>query len=126
MKAIPAAPNQSTAATTLTKAVLRSADMLRLSQQSVANILGVSASTVSRMFAGNYQITPERQKEWEIAVLFVRMFRSLDAIFGHNDIALQWLNGDNLALHGKPADLIQQTEGLVRVLYYLDAHRGRI
>lgn len=126
MKAIPAAPNASTAATTLTKAVLRSAGMLRLSQQSVANILGVSASTVSRMFAGNYQITQERQKEWEIAVLFVRMFRSLDAIFGHNDIALQWLNGDNLALRGKPADLIQQTEGLVRVLYYLDAHRGRI
>ena len=26
----------------------------------------------------------------------------------------------------KPVDLIQTTEGLVRVLHYLDAHRGRI
>ena len=105
---------------------MRAAALLRISQLSLAKILGVSASTVSRMVAGQYCVSPERSKEWDFAVLFVRMYRSLDAIFGHNDTALQWLAGDNIALSGKPANLIQSTEGLVRVLHYLDAHRGRI
>lgn len=114
------------AAQTLTKAVLRAAERLHISQQALAKILGVSASTVSRMSSGQYRLASDRNKEWDFAVLFVRMFRSLDAIFGHNDTALQWLAGENLALHGKPAELIQSTEGLVRVLHYLDAYRGRI
>ncbi|HZW20493.1 XRE family transcriptional regulator [Noviherbaspirillum sp.] len=118
--------NQPDAAATLTKAVVRAAELTGISQQSLARILGVSASTVSRMCSGQYQLARERGKEWELAVLFVRMYRSLDAIFGHADTARQWLNGDNLGLSGKPVELIQSTEGLVRVLHYLDAHRGRI
>jgi len=118
--------NQPDAAATLTKAVVRAAELTGVSQQSLARILGVSASTVSRMFSGQYQLARERGKEWELAVLFVRMYRSLDAIFGHADTARQWLNGENLGLSGKPVELIQSTEGLVRVLHYLDAHRGRI
>lgn len=114
------------AAATLTKAVVRAAGLIGVSQQSLARILGVSPATVSRMFAGQYRLAHERGKEWELAVLFVRMYRSLDAIFGHGDTARQWLNGDNLGLLGKPLDLIQTTEGLIRVLHYLDAHRGRI
>lgn len=114
------------AAATLTKAVVRAAGLMGVSQQSLARIIGVSPATVSRMFSGQYQLARERGKEWEIAVLFVRLFRSMDAIFGHADTARQWLNGTNLALHGKPVELIQNTEGLVRVLHYLDAHRGRI
>ena len=126
MKNTQKSPADDAASKTLTKAVVRAAALLRISQQSLAKILGVSASTVSRMVAGQYCVSPERSKEWDFAVLFVRMYRSLDAIFGHNDTALQWLAGDNIALSGKPANLIQSTEGLVRVLHYLDAHRGRI
>jgi len=126
MKIAKNVPGNDAAAQTLTKAVLRAAGHLHISQQALAKILGVSASTVSRMSSGQYRLAPDRNKEWDFAVLFVRMFRSLDAIFGHNDTALQWLAGENLALHGKPAELIQSTEGLVRVLHYLDAYRGRI
>lgn len=114
------------AAATLTKAVVRAAQLMGISQQSLARILGVSAATTSRMFAGRYLLSKERGKEWEIAVLFVRMYRSLDAIFGHADTAIQWLNGNNVGLSATPIDLIQSTEGLVRVLHYLDAHRGRV
>ena len=114
------------AAATLTKAVVRAAGLVGVSQQGLARILGVSAATVSRMFSGQYRLARERGKEWELAVLFVRMYRSLDAIFGDGETARQWLNGDNLGLQGKPAELIQTTEGLVRVLHYLDAHRGRV
>jgi len=114
------------ASATLTKAVVRAAELIGINQQILARILGLSPATVSRMFSGQYRLARERGKEWEIAVLFVRMYRSLDAIFGHSDTAQQWLKGDNLGLLGKPVELIQTTEGLVRVLHYLDAHRGRV
>jgi hypothetical protein len=54
------------------------------------------------------------------------MFRSLDAILGHDEQAKQWLDGKNLALNGRPAELIRSAEGLIRVIHYLDAYRGRI
>lgn len=126
MRASSATVEQSAASATLTKAVVRAANLLELSQQSLSQILGLSSATISRMVGGNYALTQGKGKEWELAVLFVRMYRSLDAIFGHPATSRQWLESDNLALPGKPADLIRSTEGLVRVLHYLDAHRGRV
>ena len=38
--------------------------------------------------------------------------------------ARKWLASDNLALNGRPVDLIRNTEGLVRVVHYLDASRA--
>ena len=114
------------ASATVTKAVVRAAQLLNIRQAALVRILGVSAATVSRLFAGHYFLQPERRKEWELALLFVRLFRSIDAVLGHGEAARKWLLGNNLALHGVPADLIETTEGLVRVLHYLDAHRGRI
>lgn len=113
-------------AATLSKAVVRTALLLRLKQSSLARILGISPATASRLCAGNYLLNPAKEKEWEFALLLVRLFRSLDAVLGHEDSAQQWLTGHNLALNGRPVDLIETAEGLVRVLHYLDAHRGRI
>lgn len=114
------------AALTLTKAVKNVAGLLQLRQASLAKILGVSTSTASRLFAGAYVLSQERSKEWEFAVLLIRLFRSLDAVLGHGDNARKWLNGNNLALAGRPIELVETTEGLVRVLHYVDAHRGRV
>jgi uncharacterized protein (DUF2384 family) len=114
------------AGATLSKAVVRVAERLRIRQTSLARILGVSPATASRLCAGSYLLSPGRAKEWELALLLVRMFRSLDAIMGHGESAQQWLSGNNLGLNGRPADLIETAEGLVRVLHYLDAHRGRV
>lgn len=125
MKSVSSAQNAA-AAGTLTKAVVRAGNILQIRQMSIARILGVSAATMSRLHSGNYVLNPERSKEWEFALLFVRLFRSIDAILGHGEAARKWLSGPNLALNGRPADLIETTEGLVRVLHYLDAHRGRI
>ena len=59
--------------------------------------------------------------------MFVRLFRSLDAVIGSNDSAARsWLNSENRGLAGRPIELIRSTEGLVRVVQYLDAARGRL
>jgi hypothetical protein len=114
------------AALTLSKAVVKAAELLQLRQMSLAKILGLSAPSVSRLHAGTYLLSPARGKEWELALLFVRVFRCLDAVLGHGEAAKKWLKGKNLALNGCPAELMETTEGLIRVLHYLDAHRGRI
>jgi hypothetical protein len=110
----------------LTGAVLRAAALLEITQSGLAHILGLSASTVSRMASGAY-VLDQQKKEWELGALFVRLFRSLDALIGSNDTAARaWLNGQNTGLIGRPIELIRSTEGLVRVVQYLDAARGRI
>ena len=110
----------------LTGAVLRAAALLEISQAGLAQILGLSPSTISRMANGAYALD-EQKKEWELGALFVRLFRSLDAVIGSNDSAARnWLNGENSGLAGRPLELIRGTEGLVRVVQYLDAARGRL
>ena len=109
----------------LTKAVIRAAKALELNQSKVAATLGVSDPTVSRMFAQKYFLDPKR-KEWELGALFVRLFRSLDSIVASDEKARVWLNSDNNALGDRPIELLARAEGMVRVLYYLDAARGRI
>ena len=109
----------------LTKAVARAAERLDISRASLAKILGVSPPTVTRLYNGDYKLD-ERRKEWEFALLFVRVFRSLDSIVGNEQTARQWLNSENRGLNGRPVDLIRQTEGLVRVVHYLDASRGLV
>jgi transcriptional regulator with XRE-family HTH domain len=110
----------------LSTAVLRAAALLDLNQARLASILGVSAPQVSRLANGSYLLDASR-KEWELAALFVRLFRSLDALVGSNDAAARdWLNSENRGLGGRPADLIRSAEGLVRAVHYLDAARGRV
>ena len=110
----------------LTKAVVRAAALLELSQRELAAILGVSEATASRLCAARYQLSPQRAKEWELARLFVRLFRALDALWGHDEVARTWLRSDNRALAARPRELIASVEGLVRVVGYLDAARGRV
>jgi DNA-binding XRE family transcriptional regulator len=110
----------------LAKATIRAAGLLGLTQAELAPILGVSRATVSRMAAGDYLLPPE-QKTWELAALFVRLFRSLDALVGSNEAqARAWLNSENIALGAVPKALLPRAEGLVRAVQYLDAARGRI
>ena len=108
----------------LTRAVVRASQLLGITQSCVAQTLGVRESTASRMFAGNYRLDPGR-KEWEFAALFVRMFRSLDSIVGNDEAARVWLTSVNHALGARPVDLIPRAEGMVRVIFYLDAARER-
>ncbi len=110
----------------LSRAVVRAARLLQLPQRDVAAILGVSEATASRLFTGKYALASERAREWALARLFVRFYRALDALCGHEASAHAWLTSPNLALAARPVDLLGSIEGLVRVVSYLDAARGRI
>jgi hypothetical protein len=108
----------------VTKATLRAADRLRVTNKVLAKVIGVSESTVSRMRKGDYPLE-KGQKPFELAVMFVRLYRSLDAVVGGDDVvASQWLANDNTALSGAPLNLIQSVSGLTNVIQYLDARRA--
>jgi transcriptional regulator with XRE-family HTH domain len=120
----PAASAQPAADVVLTRAVLRAAELLELSGATLARALGVSEASISRLVSGARTIDPE-SKEGELALLLVRVYRSLDALVG-SDAAQRkaWLYSPNRALSSRPAELIQSAAGLVTVLAYLDAMRA--
>ena len=103
----------------LSKAVIRSAERLGISRTLLAKVLGVSPASVTRLYICEYKLD-ERRKEWEFALLFVRMFRLLDSIVGNEAAARKWMNSENRVLNCKPIDLICEMEGLVRVINYLN------
>ena len=117
---------QPQAAGVLTRAVLRASDILGLAQKELAGVLGVSAASLSRLYKGARLIDP-RSKEGEIAVLFLRVFRSLDALMGGSEEkSRRWLHAENVHLGGIPVRLIETVPGLVHVVEYLDAMRGSL
>jgi len=114
-------------AVALTKAALRAADILGVPQRVLADIIGVSAATISRAAGTGAPLDPDG-KPGELAKLWVRVFRSLDAIVGSNDAAARaWLTAPNDAFGGaKPLDRLRNAEGLIHVLHYLDSARARL
>jgi transcriptional regulator with XRE-family HTH domain len=109
----------------LRKAVLSASTRLGLRQRDLAGVLGASEASVSRLQRGR-GIAPT-SKEGELALLFLRVYRSLDALVGGDDTrARAWLHAPNDHLGGIPADRLMQVEGLVDVAQYLDAMRGRL
>jgi uncharacterized protein (DUF2384 family) len=110
----------------VTRAVVRAAARLSMSQKALSGIIGVSEATVSRMSAGTHTLAPG-EKPFELAVLFVRLFRALDAMVGGDEaVARAWLRNPNLALGAVPLTLVQSVAGLVHVVAYLDARRARV
>ncbi len=107
----------------LSKAVARAAERMAITRSLLGRVLGLSPATISRLYSGSYLLEPTR-KEWEFGLLLVRAFRSLDSIVGSEATARKWLTSENRALGARPLDLITSTEGLVRVVHYLDASRG--
>lgn len=114
-----------TEAAVLGGAVLRAAEILDLPQRTLAGILGTSPAQMTRLAQGKAQLDPG-DKTGELALLFVRAFRSLDAITGSDDLAARsWLRAENLDLRGVPLELMKSVQGLVHVCAYLDSARAR-
>ncbi len=109
----------------LAKAVLNAAARLGLRQRALAAILGASEASVSRLTRGR-GIDPA-SKEGELALLFLRLYRSLDTLVGGDDgRARAWLEAPNEHLGGVPAERLVTVQGLVDVVQYLDGMRGKL
>lgn len=108
------------------KALLRAAGLLGLSGKELAAVIGVSEATLSRLRrAPDSAALPG--KAYELALLFIRLYRSLDAITGGDDAASRrWMRAENSALGGVPASRIRTVDGLTHVLAYLDARRAPV
>ena len=109
----------------VTKATRRAATALGLSQKELGRVLGVSDATVSRLGSG--KLIEARSKEGELALLLVRVFRSLDALVGSSEEkARAWFSAENAHLGSVPRERVQSALGLVEVAQYLDAMRGKL
>ena len=109
----------------LAKAVLAAAKRLELRNKQLAEIIGTSEAFVSRLKSGR-GLEPQRT-EGQLALLFLRLYRSLDALVGGDEAkARAWLRAHNDHLRGIPIERIRTVEGLVDVVQYLDAMRGRL
>jgi DNA-binding XRE family transcriptional regulator len=121
------APAASTESVAVTKAAVRAAHKLGLTNRTLAGVIGLSEPTISRMSKGEFWLSRSDRKSFELSVLFIRLFRSLDAIVGGDEgSARSWLNSENAALGAAPINLIQSVSGLVNVVHYLDSRRDRV
>jgi len=110
----------------LTTAVARIAEFWGLTNAKLGSVLGLSAATVSRLRSGKAELDPA-SKSFEAGQFLLRLFRSLDALLGSDDMAARsWLTTANLDLDGRPIDLIDSFKGLLTVCDYVDAHRARV
>ena len=108
----------------LTKATLRAAAQLGLSNADLACVIGVSEASASRLKTYARMIGPDT-KEGELALMLVRVFRSLDPLVGGNENKrIAWMESYNKALLGIPRQVIRKADGLVRTLSYLDGMRA--
>lgn len=108
----------------VTKAVLRAADRFAIRRSELAAIIGVSEASLSRMGSGSATVSGKSQ---ELALLLIRLYRSLDSwLGGDEEAARAWLRAPNTHLRGTPVDLMQTVPGLIHVIEYLDAMRGKI
>ena len=109
----------------LAKAAISAAERLGLRNKQLAEIIGTSEASISRLRSGR-SLDPDR-KEGELALLFLRVYRSLDTLVGGDDVkARDWLHATNDHIGGIPAERMRTVEGLVDVVQYLDAMRGRL
>jgi hypothetical protein len=110
----------------LTKATLRAATQLALDRSELARIIGISTSTISHLSSGLKTIDP-KSKKGEMALLIVRLYKSLEALVGHDcERRLDWMTSHNHAFNAVPRDFIQSARGLVSVVNHLEGRRAKV
>ncbi len=109
----------------LAKAILNASEQLGLKQVELAAVLGVHRTAISRL-KQNQSLDP-LSKQGEIALLVVRIARALFALTGGD---LEWIKHfmrtHNNVTGDIPAKQIQSIQGLMTVLQFVDAIRGKV
>lgn len=109
----------------LAKAVLKASDQLGLQATELASVLGVHRTAISRL-KKSLSLDP-KSKQGEIALLFVRMARALFALTGGDkEWTEHFMRSPNKVTGGIPVEQIASIQGLVTVLRFVDAIRGKV
>lgn len=120
----PSPPSAHERAVVVSKATSRAAERLGIAGVVLARVLGLSEATISRLKRGDY-VLPPGSKEYELALVFLRLFRSLDALLGGDEAAARsWMTTENGVLGARPVDLIMTIQGLVETAGYVDSRRA--
>ncbi len=105
----------------LAEALINAGRALGMNQTELGRIIGKDRSAISRG-----QIDPA-SKAGELALLLIRIYRALHVLVGGDSDAMQhWMRTENRHIGGIPLAQLTTIQGLIRVLEYLDAMRGRI
>jgi hypothetical protein len=104
----------------LAKALLNAGKSLGLTQDEIGEVIGRDRSSFSRGIEA-------QTKAGELALMLIRCYRSLYAMVGGDDETMKhWMRTHNNYFNDLPVNLVKKIPGLVSVVEYLDAIRGKV
>lgn len=105
----------------LATALVNAGKELGLNQSALGAVIGKDRSALSRG-----ALDPD-SKAGELALLLIRCYRSLFALVGGDAAQMRhWMHTPNRHTGGIPAEQVRSVQGLVQVVAYLDAIRGKV
>jgi len=105
----------------LGEALMNAGKYLGMSQADLGEVIGKDRSAISRG-----RIDPH-SKAGELALMFIRCYRALYVLVGGDQQQMRhWMQTANLHTGGVPLQQAKTVQGLVTVLEYLDAMRGKL
>lgn len=109
----------------LAKALLNAAEQLGLKQAELGSILGLDRTGISRL-KQNPLLDPN-SKKGELALLVIRIARALFALAGGDKEWIRhFMHNPNKVTGGIPAKQMETIQGLMQVVQFVDAIRGKV
>ena len=109
----------------LAKAIVNASKQLGLKQSEVAEAIGMHRTAFSRL-KSNPSLDP-KSKEGQLALIVIRIARALFALTGGDESWIKrFMRSQNKMTGGVPALQIVSIEGLMAVLRFVDAIRGKV
>ena len=104
----------------LFKAYMNMGEKLKFNQSELGQIIGRDRPSMRR----SGEIDPD-SKVGESALLMLRCYRGAKALMQTEENVQHWFDTKNHAFGIAPREMVKSTEGLVTVVQYLDAYRGK-
>jgi transcriptional regulator with XRE-family HTH domain len=112
-------------AVVLAKALLNAAEQLGLKQAELGAVLGLDRTGISRL-KQNPSLDPN-SKKGELALLVIRIARALFALTGGDKEWIKhFMHNSNKMTGGIPAKQMETIQGLMQVVQFVDAIRGKV
>ncbi len=110
----------------VSKALLRSSELLGLTAKELSTIVGLSEPSISRLKRSVTAVHLPARATNSHCFSSASTARSMQLSAVMMLVARQWIRTDNTMLGGKPLNRIKTIDGLAHVLAYLDARRAPI